>query len=157
MKTNIGIKSEHLEKVAQALNILLADETVLYVKTRNAHWNIEGSDFHAVHLFFEEQYNQLSETIDDIAERIRSLGHYAVGTMKQYLEIAHLSESTHGKNDSKTYMKELLGDHESIIMYIRGLVDEFEEKYGDSGSSDFVTALLEQHEKMAWMLRSHLS
>lgn len=51
MKTNIGIKSEHLEKVAQALNILLADETVLYVKTRNAHWNIEGSDFHAVHLF----------------------------------------------------------------------------------------------------------
>ncbi|KAF5270941.1 hypothetical protein FQR65_LT17746 [Abscondita terminalis] len=67
------------KKVAQALNILLADETVLYVKTRNAHWNIEGSDFHAVHLFFEEQYNRLSETIDDIAERVRSLGHYAVG------------------------------------------------------------------------------
>ncbi len=157
MKINIGIKADHLAKVSEALNILLADESVLYVKTRNAHWNVEGSDFHAVHLFFEAQYGQLAETIDDIAERIRSLGHYAVGTMKQYLEITHLSESTPGKNDSKSYMKELLADHESIAMYIRGLVDEFEEKYGDSGSSDFVTALLEQHEKMAWMLRAHLS
>lgn len=72
MKASIGIKPKDLAEVAQVLNRLLSDEHVLYIKTRNAHWNVEGTDFHAQHKFFEEQYGQLEDIIDDVAERIRS-------------------------------------------------------------------------------------
>lgn len=77
MKTSIGIKQESLSKVAEILTIVLADEFVLYTKTKKAHWNVEGPDFYNKHLFFEQQYRQLDDIIDSIAERIRTLGHYA--------------------------------------------------------------------------------
>src|SRR5262245_8081272 len=114
-----GIKKENLSEVAIILNGFLADEVLLYIKTRNAHWNIEGPDFHSMHKFFEAQYEQLDETMDDVAERIRSLGHYAPATMKTYLELSHLAEQTREKNDSAGFIKELLGDHESIIIRLR--------------------------------------
>jgi starvation-inducible DNA-binding protein len=97
MKPQIGISKENLTKVAHALNGFLADEFSLYLKTRNAHWNIEGSDFHAMHKFFEGQYEQLDEIMDDVAERIRALGHYAPATMKAYLELTHLTEQSRQK------------------------------------------------------------
>jgi starvation-inducible DNA-binding protein len=83
MKTNIGIKEEGRKAVAEQLAKLLADEFILYTKTRNAHWNIEGPDFHAMHIFFESQYEQLDEAMDSVAERIRKIGHYAPGTLTQ--------------------------------------------------------------------------
>ncbi|MEP6465869.1 MAG: DNA starvation/stationary phase protection protein, partial [Parafilimonas sp.] len=114
MKLSIGISPENLSKVAGVLNGVLADEFVLYTKTRNAHWNIEGPDFHSMHLFFEAQYGQLEEIVDEVAERIRTLGHYAPATLKQFLELTHLTEETREKNDSMGFIKELLEDHESI-------------------------------------------
>ena len=156
MKTNIGIKLENRQEVATLLNKLLADEHVLYVKARNAHWNVEGPDFHAQHLFFESIYDQLSETIDEIAERIRSIGHYAVGTMKEFLALTQLSELLHEKNDSQGYIKELLADFEAIIISIREQVDLVGDEYKDAGTEDFLVGILEQHEKTAWMLRAHL-
>ncbi len=156
MKVNIGLKEKDLAATADLLNTLLADEHILYIKTRNAHWNVVGPDFHAQHLFYESQYGILQEFIDDIAERIRSLGHYAVGSLKQYLELTHLSEDAVGKNDSATFTKALLSDHEAIIKELRGNIEVIGEKYGDEGTADFLTGLLESHEKMAWMLRSHL-
>lgn len=155
MKTNIGIKEKDTAAVAAILNKLLADENVLYIKVRNAHWNVEGPDFHAQHLFFEELYNELEELIDEIAERVRSIGHYAVGTLKQFLELTQLTEMKYGKNDSQGYIKELLGDYESLIISIRGNIDIVEE-HGDAGTEDFLVGILEKHEKTAWMLRSHL-
>jgi starvation-inducible DNA-binding protein len=77
MEPKVGISKENLSQVAHTLNKILADEYVLYTKTRNAHWNVEGLDFHSKHLFFESQYQELDEIIDTVAERIRSLGHYA--------------------------------------------------------------------------------
>ncbi len=156
MKTNIGITQESLTEAAHALNAILADELVLYTKTRNAHWNIEGPDFHSMHLFFESQYEQLDETMDDIAERIRSLGHYAPATLKSFLELTHLSERLHETNDSQGFIKELLADHESIIIHLRELINPLAEKMKDAGTSDFITGLMEKHEKMAWMLRAHI-
>ena len=156
MKTEIGIKKENLSKVAEALSSFLADEFLLYLKTRNAHWNIEGSDFHTMHKFFEEQYEQLDETMDEVAERIRMLGHYAPATMKSYLELTHLTEQSRGKNDSAGFIKDLLGDHESIIIRLRENINLFANELNDLGSSDFITGLMETHEKMAWMLRAHL-
>ena len=156
METGIGIKPENLAEVALSLNRLLADEHVLYIKTRNAHWNVEGPDFHAQHKFFEEQYGQLEEIIDDVAERIRSLGHYAEATMQGFLKLTHLTEQTRERNDSSGFMKMLLEDHETIIIYIRENIKRYANDWHDQGSSDFITSLMEVHEKMAWMLRAQL-
>jgi starvation-inducible DNA-binding protein len=156
MKTQIGISDEHKAKVAHVLNTLLADEFVLYTKTRNAHWNVEGANFHSLHLFFESQYQDLEEIVDSVAERIRTLGHYAPATLKSFLELTHLSEVLHEKNDGPGFIKELLADHEALIIEFRENVNYFADELQDAGTSDYITGLLETHEKMAWMLRAHL-
>lgn len=156
MKTTIGITDENRQAVAEQLCKLLADEFVLYTKTRNAHWNVEGTDFHSMHVFFESQYNDLDEKMDSVAERIRTLGHYAPATLKSFLQLTHLSELIERKNDSLGFIKELLANHQTIIEFIRGNINTFANKYGDAGTSDYITGLMEDHEKMAWMLRAHL-
>jgi starvation-inducible DNA-binding protein len=157
MKTEIGIKPSNTAEIAGALNGLLADEHVLYIKTRNAHWNVEGPDFLTIHRFFEEQYKQLEEIIDEIAERIRTIGHYAEGTLAGFLKETHLSEETRNRNNSAGFISSLLLDHESIIIHLREQIEQFQDKWKDTGSSDFITGLLKTHEKMAWMLRAHLA
>ncbi len=156
MKTNIGIKEKDTQAVAGILNKLLADEHVLYIKVRNAHWNVEGPDFHAQHLFFEELYGDLAETIDEIAERIRAIGQYATGTMKEFLELSQLDEMRYTKNDSQGLIKELLGDYESIITFVREQLDAVGEDHQDAGTEDFLVSIIEKHEKTAWMLRAHV-
>ena len=156
MQTNIGIKKEGLGEVSHILSKVLADEFLLYTKTRNAHWNVEGIDFSAKHIFFESQYEQLDETMDSVAERIRTLGEYAPATLAQFLKLTHLTEQSREKNDSAGFIKELLADHESIIVYLRENINRFATEFYDFGTSDFITGLLETHEKMAWMLRAHL-
>jgi starvation-inducible DNA-binding protein len=156
MKPAIGIKGDNLTKVAHILNGLLADEFLLYLKTRKAHWNVEGSDFYSMHKFFENQYEELDDIIDDVAERVRSLGHYAPATLKSYLELTHLTEESREQNDSIGFIKELLRDHESITTHLRENIGVIAGDLQDAGTSDFITALMETHEKMAWMLRSHL-
>jgi len=157
MKTTIGIKPENLAEVAHSLSKILADEFVLYTKTRNAHWNVEGPDFYNKHKFFEAQYIQLEEIVDDVAERIRKLGHYAPATLKQYLELTHLSEEIREKNDGQGYIKTLLEDHESILIHLRANISTYANALKDLGTSDYITGLMEKHETMAWMLRAHLS
>lgn len=156
MKINIGLKESENKVVAKILNQVLADEHVLYIKTRNAHWNVEGIDFHQQHLFFESIYKELEVTIDEVAERIRKIGHYAVATMKEYLELTHLKEMTHVKNDSKGYIKELLSDFESVIKMIRSNLDK-KEIQNDAATEDFLVSVIAEHEKTAWMLRAHLN
>ena len=155
MKTNIGLTAQNADAVAVELAKLLANEFVLYTKTRNAHWNVTGDNFHANHIFFESQYQKLDGLIDSVAERMRKIGHYAPATMKIYLELTHLTEYSERTNDGLGYMKDLLADHESIIEFIRGNITPFAEKYKDYGSSDFITGLMESHEEMAWMIRSY--
>ena len=157
MEARIGMKPEDLAEVALSLNKLLSDEHILYIKTRNAHWNVEGSDFHGQHKFFEEQYGQLEEIIDNVAERIRSLGHYAEATMHAFLKLTHLTEETTEKNTGLGFMTDLLADHETVIIHLRENINRFASELHDAGTSDFITGLLETHEKMAWMLRAHLS
>lgn len=157
MEAKIGISPEHLAAVAESLSKILADEYVLYTKTRKAHWNIEGSDFYNKHKFFEEQYTQLDEIIDEVAERIRKLGHYAPASLKEFLALTHLSEEDRQKNDSQGYIKMLLADHESILIHIRENINNYAGPLKDLGSSDYITGLMERHETMAWMLRAHLS
>jgi starvation-inducible DNA-binding protein len=156
MQPNIGIKPENLTAVCHILNGILADEFLLYTKTRNAHWNVEGPDFHDKHKFFEGQYEQLDEIMDDVAERIRILGHYAPATLSDFLKLTHLTEQSREKNDSHGFIRELLADHETLIITMRENINRFANEHGDLGTSDFITGLMEIHEKMAWMLRAHL-
>ncbi len=157
MKTNIGISKENREKTAEVLEILLADEFVLYTKTLGAHWNLEGHDFHTKHLFFEEHYNSIKKTIDSVAERIRKIGHYAPATLSQFLNLTHLEEKSAMGNSSQDYIKSLLADHDAIVQFIRGNISKVEDNYNDVGTADFLTGLLQEHEEMAWMLRASVS
>jgi starvation-inducible DNA-binding protein len=156
MNPDIGISDKNRKAVAAILNLLLADEYILYTKTRKAHWNIEGPDFHSVHLYFEKLYEELDEIVDSVAERIRKLGHYAPATLKEFLELTHLTEKSREKNDSQGFIKELLADHEAIIVFVRENLDAINDDHKDAGTADFLTGLIEDHEEIAWMLRSHL-
>ena len=157
MKTpNIGISAENREAVADQLSKILADEFVLYSKTLNFHWNVEGPDFHSVHLYLETLYEAQQEVVDTVAEKIRMLGHYVPATLEKYSQLTHLTEKVKGKNDSQSIFAELLEDHESIIIFIREEIKPIADKWQADGISDYITGLMEQHEKTAWMLRSHL-
>ena len=151
---NIGISTDNKQAVADELNKLLADEFLLYTKTRKFHWNVEGAQFHDLHLFFEKQYNQLATIMDEVAERIRKIGHYALGSMKHFLQEASLLEDEDANTSAAEMLQQLLEDHETIIRRLRSDIDKFQEVYKDAGSADFITGLVEQHETMAWMLRA---
>jgi starvation-inducible DNA-binding protein len=155
MKPNLGILEEHLREVAEELNKLLADEVVLYTKTRNYHWNIEGPNFHEMHIFYESQFQQLDEIMDMVAERIRVLGHYTEARLSDYLKLTDLVEEGY-TNAQGLQVMGLLSSHETIIGKLRRQITLFAETYKDLGSSDFVTQLLGKHETMAWMLRAYL-
>lgn len=155
MKPNLGIPESHLQAVSLELNKLLADEVVLYIKTRNYHWNIEGSNFHEMHIFYENQFKQIDDIMDEIAERIRTIGHYTEARLVDYLKLTSLIEPpyTNFQNDQLKY---LLASHETIINNLRRLIPLFGDKHKDLGSSDFVTQLLGRHEKMSWMVRAYI-
>lgn len=156
-KVDIGIAADNRKKVAEILNQILADEHVLYIKLRNYHWNVQGMFFAPLHELFEEQYDKLEERIDEIAERTRSLGHFSIGSMEEFRKLARLQESDHLDGDALKMLKNILIDHEMIIKVLRHEINETLDTYKDAGTSDFLTALMEDHEKMAWMIRSHLA
>lgn len=156
MELNIGLAPSQRAGVSEILNTLLADEFVLYTKTRNYHWHVVGPQFHQLHLFFEEQYNALNSIVDDVAERVRSLGGKALSTLQEFTRSTRLQEEPGQYPAAQTMLVNLLADHERVIQQLRGDVNTSTETYQDAGTSDFLTGLLEQHEKMAWMLRAHL-
>jgi len=156
MEINIGIIEKNRKLVAEELSKILADEFVLFTKTKNAHWNVEGIDFYDKHKFFEEQANQLDGFTDSVAERIRTLGHYAPASLKSYLELTQLAEPKQSKYDSQSFIKELLSDNETVINSLRKNINIFANDYEDLGTSDFITGLMQDHEKMAWFLRTLL-
>lgn len=155
-KISIGLNDEQRAGVAALLRKTLADEFVLYTKTRKYHWNVEGMRFHDLHKFFEAQYDEIAENIDEAAERIRMLGHYSPGSLTEFLKDARLGEDTGGQINAETMIKNLVADHESIIQSLRLDVETAKDTFNDAGNQDFLTGLLEAHEKTAWMLRSLL-
>jgi starvation-inducible DNA-binding protein len=154
MKANIGLTAKNTGTIALLLNRLLADEHIVYTKTRNYHWNYEGDNFMEMHKFYEGQYEELAEMIDEIAERIRMIGHHAEGRLKDFLKLTNLEEENYTTNQNEQ-VKNLTDDHEDIIRIVRKHIDTAE-KLKDAGTMDFLTKIMEQHEKMAWMLRSYL-
>ena len=155
MKADIGIGEKNSQAVAQKLNSLLADEFLLYAKTRNYHWNVEGSNFMEMHKFYEGLYEELDDVIDDVAERIRSIGHYSQGRLQDFLKTTNLQEQEY-TTDQKQQLQNLLNDHYTIARYLRKDITVFSDKYRDLGNADYITGLMEKHEKWAWFIRSYL-
>lgn len=156
MSLNIGIAPENLKKSTNILATILSNEMTLYVKTRKFHWNISGNSFMELHKLFEDQYRILENNIDEVAERISQLGEKTIGTMTEFIENSTLKESPKQYVSQKNMLEELLEDHEQLITEFRDSIPVFEDDSRDAGSADFVTGLLQQHEKMAWILRRYL-
>ncbi len=157
MKPTLDIPDKDTEEISTFLNTLLADEYVLYTKTRNAHWNVSDPGACELHKFFEMQYELLDVMIDDIAERVHTLGHFVMGSLNDFLKVTRMSEENHNFRNSTEIIQTLITNHETIIRIIRDEIISTSDKYNDYGTTDFVTGLIEQHEKMAWMLRTYLS
>ena len=155
MKANIGLTEKNSQAIAQKLNTILADEFLLALKTRNYHWNVEGSNFMEMHKFYEGLYNELDEVIDEVAERVRTLGHYSEGRMVDFLKLTNLEEEAYS-NDQNTQLKSLLDDHETMVCQLRKDIDMVQDKFKAAGVADFLTGLMEKHEKWAWFIRSYL-
>jgi starvation-inducible DNA-binding protein len=153
---NIGLEKQELQGSVDILNRVLSDNHVLYVKTRKYHWNVTGRMFHSLHELLEEQYELLARTGDEIAERVRSLGAPAIGTIQEFQQYASLKEEPGDYPEANTMVQNLVDDHDAVIRNLRQFVDDTDEKFHDMGTSDFLTGVMEAHEKMAWMLRAFL-
>jgi len=153
---NIGLTDTQRQSVIDLLNCDLADSYLLLVKTKKYHWDVVGPQFMTLHKLWQEHYEALTINVDVIAERIRTLGGYPVGTMEGFLKICSLKEHA-GKVPTATGMvSNLLSDHEQIVRNLRDHIDKCTEKFKDNGTADFLTGLMEQHEQTAWMLRSFI-
>lgn len=149
-----GISSKDRAAIAGGLSRLLADTYVLYLKTHNFHWNVEGPMFQTLHQMFMEQYTETWNAIDLIAERIRSLGHYAPGTYKEYLGLARIKEST-GVPKAEQMVKLLIDGQEAVVKTAREVIP-LADRASDEPTLDLLTQRMQVHEKNAWMLRSLL-
>ena len=155
-KLNTGLTSDQRTGVVDTLNKLLADEHVLYIKTRNYHWNVTGPRFHDLHVFLETQYEELAAIIDEVAENARMFGGVAAGSMKEFLKLTRLKENSGETPDENGILHDLVDDHEAVIRTLREDIERADEEFDAADAADFLTAVLERHNKMAWMLRSFL-
>lgn len=138
------------------INRDLADAYLVLIKTKKFHWDVVGPQFRSLHQLWEEHYQALTTNIDALAERVRTLGNYPVGTAEDFLKYASIKEQSNNIPLATEMVSQLVDDHEQIIRNLRDHVDQCSEKFSDQGTADFLTGLMEQHEEMAWMLRSFI-
>lgn len=151
---DIGISQSNREQVAAKLKVLLADSYTLYLQTHNFHWNVTGPQFRDLHLMFEEHYTELATAVDDIAERIRTLGVFAPGTYREFVELSNIKETD--KVPSGNDMVAILSQgHEQVVRTCRDVLKAAQDA-DDESSASLVADRMVLHEKTAWMLRSLL-
>jgi len=152
---NIGIGEKDRAAIAQGLSRLLADTYTLYLTTHNFHWNVTGPMFNTLHAMFMQQYTELWNAVDPIAERIRSLGHVAPGSYAAYGKLASVADAPATPPRALEMVRILVEGHEAVARTARGLFPAVE-KAGDEPTADLLTQRLTVHEQAAWMLRSLL-
>jgi starvation-inducible DNA-binding protein len=151
-KPKIGIAETDRSALADGLSGLLADTYTLYVMTQGFHWNVTGPHFHSLHEMFEEQYIQLRDAVDLVAERIRTIGMSAPGSFAQFLELGTV-EDNQQPVDAIAMVKSAANGHETIVRQARPLV-KLAEEAGDVATADLVIERIREHEQVAWMLRA---
>ena len=156
MKPLIGLTDEARTKVGQILNLLLADETVLCTTTRDYHWNVTGPEFASLHRQFGEQCELVAKWIDEVAERARALGVGARGNLADLAKSARTAAVPGVKLSTELMLTELLSLHEELIVRLRTDSATCTTRFKDVGTADFLTGLMEKHEKAAWMFRAQL-
>jgi starvation-inducible DNA-binding protein len=152
IQPNIGLDSDVRYSVVKMLNTTLANEAVLSVKTRSAHWNVSGAGFFELYILFDSQYKQLNDISDEIAERTRMLGGTAIGSLQEFLNHTRVEEQPGVVPD----ILRLIADHEACIRYMREDAKKCTEEYEDEGTFELLVSAMRLHEKMAWMLRSYI-
>jgi starvation-inducible DNA-binding protein len=152
---NIGIAQENQKSVIYALRSLLADNYVLYTKTLNFHWNVEGELFSQLHEFFKNLYEFLQKSNDLLAERIRALGSYSPGSLQEFLALTEIKENRGQKLEYRSMLQILLDDFETIIRNVRNATS-LSANNNDWGTNNMLANMLEELEKHAWMIRAHL-
>lgn len=157
MSHDLGLKPKATESTVQALMSLLNKETCLYKSTLEAHWNIKGSNFACLHELFQAQYEHLQELIDELAERVRILGHPVKNAHHHDSCCGHgnCSSSNHDVSAWELHTKGLVAEHADLATEIRNAIQSMEGK-SDFGTEDMLTAFLRWHEKQHWFLSSHL-
>jgi len=154
-RIDIGISDKHREAIAQGLNGLLADTFTLYLTTHNFHWNVTGPMFNTLHTMFMDQYTELWNAVDPIAERIRALGFTAAGSFADYSQLSTLPDAPSKPPKAKEMIRTLVAGHEAVARTARSLYPLVDEA-SDEPTADLLTQRLDVHEKAAWMLRSLL-
>ncbi|BBB56810.1 MAG: DNA starvation/stationary phase protection protein [Rickettsiaceae bacterium] len=142
------------EKIANALKSVLADSYSLYFKTQNFHWNVTGPNFKSLHSLFEEQYTDLANAIDEIAERIRWLGQKVPGSLKFYSDLTSISSSDEHA-DSATMIRELIKGQDLVIKTLKATLT-IARTFDDEGTCDLLIARIKTHEKNSWILKSSM-
>lgn len=153
VKVHIGVNEQARAKVAQELSGLLASTYTLYMKTLFYHWNVTGSHFPGLHKMFEEQYQQLHLAGDELAERVRALGHMTPGTYREFAQLSQVKEDASLPRDSKKMLENLMKSHETCSLEAREVL-EIAEQHGDEVTVDMMVARMGYHDKTAWMLRA---
>ena len=151
---NIGIDDAARADIASGLERLLADTYTLYLKTHNYHWNVTGPRFRDLHLLWEEQYTELAVAVDDVAERIRTLGHPAPGTYREFAELTSIDEPD-AVLDAEGMLRDLIAAQETVVRTAREILPPAQDA-GDESSASLIADRMVVHEKAAWMLRSLL-
>jgi starvation-inducible DNA-binding protein len=155
MDINIGINESTRKDIAAGLSRLLADSYVLFLKTHNYHWNVTGPMFNSLHMMFEQQYTELFTAVDEIAERIRSLGELAPGSFKRFNQLSQIQEEQ-DTPDADTMIRNLIAGQEAVVKTAREVV-KIADAANDEPTLDLLTQRMQVHEKTAWMLRSLLA
>jgi len=152
---DIGISADHRAAIAKGLNGLLADTFTLYLTTHNFHWNVTGPMFNTLHTMFMDQYTELWNAVDPIAERIRALGFTAKGSFADYAKSSTLPDAPSEPPKAREMIRILVAGHEAVARTARSLYPLVDEA-SDEPTADLLTQRLDIHEKAAWMLRSLL-
>lgn len=151
----IGVEQKKREKVANALSGFLASTYMLYLKTHYYHWNVTGSNFSSLHELFEQQYNSLLVAGDDLAERVRALGHFTPGTVNEFIELSEIKDDNKLPASADDMVRNLLIANEACSAQARSVL-KIAEDAQDEVTMDLMVSRMTAHEKAAWMLRSTL-
>ncbi|MHB8905187.1 MAG: Dps family protein [Melioribacteraceae bacterium] len=148
--------NEAVKQIIEEMNVILADEFVLYTKLRNYHWNITGPYFFQLHATFEQLYDEMALDVDAVAERIRTLGFKAPASLKEYLELTTLKEDEGNYPHFTEMVENIANDYKSVSIKLNATAKNFQDELNDEVSAGMFYSLIEKYQKHIWMLKAVL-